>query len=121
MHPIARLTLVTIVVGCAAVPRDACEEQCLHLEPLALQLMEDAGGDPLSSTSWQELCAQAPRSATCEECWEYMQEEAFTPQDISADCGCGFTAEGVEECTLGLVEGDEAAVIAAECASDCPY
>lgn len=119
--------LILGLLGCSGSDKgasdEACERTCLDFEQTALYIAEEAGpdADGLTSETWRALCAEAPTDTTCETCWMYIQQAAFDPIKVGMDCGCGFDAAGVLECSQGAVTEEEAVEIAATCGDDCPY
>lgn len=74
-----------------------CSEACLDMEE-GLSASLEANGHPVDSAQWQAMCREAPSDATCESCFQHIQESWFAPLALAWDCGCGLDAEGVAEC-----------------------
>ncbi len=90
--------LLLLLVACA--PKTSpyqCSEACLDMEA-GLSGALEASGHPVDSAQWQAMCREAPTDASCEQCFQHIQQSWFAPLALAWDCGCGLDAEGVAEC-----------------------
>jgi hypothetical protein len=90
--------LILILLACA--PKTSpyqCSEACLDMEA-GLSASLESMGHPVESAQWQAMCREAPVDASCEECFQHIQQAWFAPLGLGWDCGCGLDSQGVAEC-----------------------